>query len=521
MKRLLPVALAGLLLASGPWYGAEARVGSCASNTTDVDGGGPDVVLGLPSYDLAGKPDAGALVVFSDVAAPGSDDPRNPVRRTLLTMDDIPGLTAQAGARFGAAVLLAPDYILGDDGDYCSELVVGAPGQTVDGRQGAGQVFRLRGSTSGAIRLSATWDEASLSGLGGAQAGAAFGSSLAGVNGGNVVVGAPGRDVDGVVDAGWVVSASLDGSRVAGRTTQTGSGDGAAEAGDRFGEVLRILPTCVGSFLVVGVPHEDVGPRSDAGAVVLVGPAGTQSLTHQSTPGAGDAAEVGDRYGAALDAYFTGTGSTRRGLVAIGVPGEDVGTAADAGTVSFASFPAPPQAVFSGLVGLPATLDQASPGVAGSVAAGDAYGTAVATGGFGPGPSLDLVTSSPREDVGTVGDAGLADTISLRDDGSADPGRPGAPWTQDSPGVPDRAEAGDLFGSDVAAVGLPQATDANLVVVTVPGEDVASVPDAGVAHLGAPPGDRSVLLVMPVYQVGAGLGMTVARVMPDSVFCGA
>ena len=42
----------------------------------DLDGGGPDVVVGLPSYDLPGKPDAGAIVVFSNVAAKGAADPK-------------------------------------------------------------------------------------------------------------------------------------------------------------------------------------------------------------------------------------------------------------------------------------------------------------------------------------------------------------------------------------------------------------------------------------------------------------
>jgi hypothetical protein len=515
MNRLLAVGLAGVLLASAPWHAAEARVVSCAANSTDVDGGGPDVVLGLPSYDLPDKPDAGAIVVFSNVAAPGSAVPRSPVGRTLITMDDIPGLASQAGARFGAAVLVSPDFWTGDDADYCADLVVGIPGQTVSGKQGAGRVVRLRGSTSGVAKLGATWDEASLSGVGGPQAGAGFGSSLAGVNDQSLLVGAPGRDVGGVVDAGSVVTVAGSGSRI----QQSGTADGAPEAGDRFGEVLKVLPTCVGSFLVVGVPHEDVGSRADAGVVVLVGPGGAQSLAHQSTPYAGDTAEVDDHYGASVDAFFTGSGSARKGLVAIGVPGEDLGSAVDAGTVSFASFPAPPSAGFSALTGLPGTLNQSSPGVAGNVAAGDQYGTALVSGRFGS--SRDLVATSPQEDVGTVRDAGLADKITLRDDGTADPDRPGAPWTQDSTGVPDRAEPGDRLGSDASSVGLLDAADGTLLVITVPGEDVAGVPDAGAAHLGAPPGEGSVLLVVPVYQTGAGLGMTPARVMSPSVFCGA
>jgi hypothetical protein len=517
MNRLVVIVLAGALLASAPWHAAEARATSCISNSTDVDGGGPDVVLGLPSYDLPGKPDAGAVVVFSNVGVPGSDVPRSPTARRLLTMDDLPGLAAQAGARFGAAVLVRPDYWTGDDGDYCADLVVGVPGQTVGGMQGAGRVVQLSGSTSGALSVTGTWDEASLTGVGGAQAGAAFGSSLAGVTEAGLYVGAPGRDVGGLVDAGSVVTTAGAGTRI----QQKGTGDGAVEAGDRFGEVLKLVLTCTAQLLVVGVPHEDVGSLKDAGAVTLVGPAGTQSLVHQSTPGAGDWAEAGDAYGASVDAFLTGTGSTRRALVAIGVPDEDIGSVVNAGMVSFASFPATSQTAYASLTGLPATLDQGSPGVAGSVAAGDQYGAAVVTGAFGYNGVHDLVATSPREDLGTLSDVGLADKVTLRDDGTLDQSVPGTTRTQDSAGVADQAEKSDRFATTASRTGLLSASDGNLVVVTVPGEDVSSVVDAGVAHLGGPLGDGSVLLTPPVLQAGAGLGMTAARATTPLVYCGA
>ena len=72
---------------------AAAATPSCWDDVpTDLDGGGPDVVVGLPSYDLPGKPDAGAIVVFSNVAAKAAADPRSPSARTLLTADDLDGL---------------------------------------------------------------------------------------------------------------------------------------------------------------------------------------------------------------------------------------------------------------------------------------------------------------------------------------------------------------------------------------------------------------------------------------------
>ena len=61
----------------------------------DVDGGGPDVAIGMPSYDLPGKPDAGAIVVFSNVAAAGNANPKAPTARTLYTADNFSGLSSK------------------------------------------------------------------------------------------------------------------------------------------------------------------------------------------------------------------------------------------------------------------------------------------------------------------------------------------------------------------------------------------------------------------------------------------
>ncbi len=50
---------------------------------------------------------------------------------------------------------------------------------------------------------------------------------------------------------------------------QGGAGAGSPESGDRFGEVLDVFGSGEGPILMVGVPHEDVGNRADAGAVAL------------------------------------------------------------------------------------------------------------------------------------------------------------------------------------------------------------------------------------------------------------
>jgi hypothetical protein len=83
------------------------------------------------------------------------------------------------------------------------------------------------------------------------------------------------------------------------------------------------------------------------------------------------------------------------------------------------------------------------------------------------------------------------------------------------PGLTDvagRAEAGDRFGSALSSVQLTTVEDDEDVVwsvtmVTVPGEDVGGVPNAGIGYLGVAPGARSVPLVPPVLQRGAGRDM--------------
>ena len=42
---------------------------------------------------------------------------------------------------------------------------------------------------------------------------------------------------------------------------QGGDNPGAAESGDRFGEVLDAIPSGQGDILVIGIPHEDIGTK--------------------------------------------------------------------------------------------------------------------------------------------------------------------------------------------------------------------------------------------------------------------
>ncbi len=483
---------------------------------TDLDGGGPDVALGLPSYDLPGKPDAGAIVVFSNLAARGAADPKSPSARTLLTADDFDGLQSQAGARFGAAVSAWHDIADGDDADDCSDLLVGAPGQNVQGQMGAGQVYWLGGSESGLGGIQAVYDE-TMAGAGGPEPGDGFGSTIAANSWSTVAIGVPGRDVNDREDAGRVIRlnwTAVDTDPYLAVVEQHLDRDRNAETGDRFGEVLDLLATGDGDLLVVGIPHEDVGAKVDAGAVELFSTTGdAASMVTQSSAGAGGAAEAGDRYGASVAHWWTFVnGPTAR--LAVGVPGEDIGSTADAGGVSFATWTMPPtpEEPMPALEGMAETQHQDSPNVPGAVETGDGYGAGVLAGEFGQDDGREhLVVGAPDEGLGSAGAAGALSQTEFETDASPSTGRNSLSWTQNSPGVAGSGETGDRFAARLSSVELTTPEDDTdlvwpVVLLTVPGEDVDGVDDAGMAYIGYAPGRVSVPLNLP-QQARAGIGM--------------
>jgi hypothetical protein len=274
-------------------------------------------------------------------------------------------------------------------------------------------------------------------------------------------VGAPGEDVGDVRDAGVVHLLQMSDISGAGLDTEhpvtitRATLGGTPHAGDRFGAAIELADVDDDNKLdlIIGAPGAD----QEAGRVYVVRfltMEGRFDVQHpivlqQGRAGLPGPNEPGDRFGSSLD-YITP--DFHGPWLAIGAPGEDVGSTVDAGAVTV---------IHAGTDTTRSGVYYQGSGVPGTAERGDQFGFSLAR--FGQG----FAAGAPGEDVGPIVDAGNITGFDPEVLGS------GLELHQGSTGVPGPSEAGDRFGA-----ALTNRT-ANTVSIGVPGEDVGDVRDAG------------------------------------------
>lgn len=262
---------------------------------------------------------------------------------------------SESGDRMGAAVA-------GLTLEQEPYLVIGVPGEDIDGKADTGAAFYLRGI------VNRTLIQGSSGVAGTLEAGDKFGSSVT-ASPEYLAVGIPGEGIAlpgpnaSEVTAGQVdvMSHELNSSGV---PAHVGSVDesspavsGEADAGDQFGASVSATQALFvqgfpwprrATYIAIGVPGEDItyggAAKADAGRAVVVrvekiaNPVISEinSGYDQGPDDVSGAPEAGDRMGAQVSVVNRDPGATATDaslVMAVGLPGEDIGTVADAGAV--------------------------------------------------------------------------------------------------------------------------------------------------------------------------------------------
>jgi hypothetical protein len=378
--------------------------------------------------------------------------------------------------------------VMGDfDHNGKNDLAIGVPSEDLAGA-GAGAVEVLYGKSGG---LSATgsqfWIQSDI-GLSD-EAGDAFGSSLAAGDFDNdgftdLAVGATGEDVD-ATDEGSIAIIFGSGSGLTSTGSQffyqdTISSTDGSENSDDFAFSLAAGSFGDGSAddLAIGIPDEDLGGGSDAGAVTVMYGSGAglggdnQTFTQDSSLVEG-IAETDDLFGFSLAA--ADFGQTKLDDLAIGTVQESVGEVVEAGAVNV---------IYGSSSGLTPFGDQLwtqdSEGIKGTAEELDLFGYSLAAGNFGKSGKADLAVGAILQDVGSAPLAGSVSVLYGSSSGLTAKGN--QVWTQNSAGIQDKAEFVDEFGLALAAGNVGKSSHSDLIIGT-PIESVGAVAVAGAVNV--------------------------------------
>ena len=223
------------------------------------------IVIGTPNEAVGTRKDAGSVTLLAATASQPTT-----FKGVAVTQNSagVPG-TAEADDLFGAAVAFRDHYVL-----------VGVPGETIGAARYTGQVHVLNFDPSKRTYRSLRAVHQDTAGIPGKnRTGDYFCAAVAlGINTVDqltAVVGAPGKAVDKRLGAGAVIA--FRANRSGGQTRLIHQGTtgiaGTPEAADQVGASVSILGGNIDDGesmrdgIVVGVPGEDIGSVTDAGAV--------------------------------------------------------------------------------------------------------------------------------------------------------------------------------------------------------------------------------------------------------------
>ncbi len=427
----------------------------------------PDIAVGVPGEQVGIQPRAGSVHVFYYTPSVRAYNRNN---KLISQSNWFPRFVSERDDFFGR-VLASGDF----NGDGFDDLAVGVPAEDVNGSPSsgvtnAGAVQIIYGSASGlGLAWGQQWHQDSANIPGAAEPEDRFGSALAvgdfnGDGYDDLAIGVPKEDIGGtfgvVRDAGGVLVIFGSKTGLAGKTNQWFDLRTLGESVDSD-ELGRALTACDFNGdgyddLVMAAPFGTIGSATEAGAVyVLFG--GKQGLKtknkqkwHQGLSNVTGIAESSDYFGAALTcADFNGDGYAD---LAVGAPGEDVGSASNAGAVNV---------LYGARTGLTGNNNQlwyqGLNGIAGVVEPNDYFGYRLAAGDINGDGFGDLVVGVPYEDLGGGENAGVIHIIfggvgGLRAQGNE-------LWYQDRfSGLGNGSNPNDRFGFSLAVVSSPRGT---------------------------------------------------------------
>ncbi|MDG4858576.1 FG-GAP repeat protein [Streptomyces sp. T-3] len=429
-KRLSAVLLAATTVLAGAGLVGTAGSASAAGVAgPDLNGDGyADAVVGVGSAEVEGKKAAGFIhVLYGGENGLGNGG----IIKYTQEFPGIPG-TSEAGDRFGSSVVTADV-----DGDGRTDVVVGAPGETVgDGTSGKGHgsVVVLYGSSQEENGGYLGRGRTIVQGKAGDHAGASLSAGDFTRDGAvDVAVGATQGEFGRVSLRPGPLTEDKPLTQLleTGETVQLAAGDFDGDGGADLATASRVLGetsvTRTHLWRWNGSSLQEYGKHPAVGSSMAAGDFDGDGVDDLALGSCTDTAYT-DRVEGDCGPDASAKGGKVRVLYGAG-DDEGFGTRRH-------------------------TFSQDTPGVAGTGEDGDHFGVKMAAGDLTGDGRDDLVVGAPGEAIGTVGHAGSATVLTSGQGGLLDASgtAKSVAWHQNSTGVPGAAEVNDEFGS-AAAIG--------------------------------------------------------------------